>query len=121
MRILVVEDDPGLSKAVAGGLAEQGHQVSVAGTYDDGLLRVALGSFDVIVLDVMLPGGSGFALCREIRRREIDDGYAPKLIHTYRGAGYRFGVWRCLTAMPITQRGTVASPSRHLTALDGIL
>ncbi len=71
MHILVIEDDPELSSVIATGLHEQGHQVALAQTHDDGILRASLGSFDVIVLDVMLPGGDGFALCRELRRRSI--------------------------------------------------
>jgi two-component system copper resistance phosphate regulon response regulator CusR len=53
------------------GLGEQDVQVVRAATYGDGLTRAALGSYDVIILDVMLPGGSGFDLCREIRARRI--------------------------------------------------
>lgn len=71
MHILVVEDDLALAKLLATGFAEQGHRVALAGNYQDGLLRAVLGSFDVLVLDVMLPGGSGFELCRELRRRGI--------------------------------------------------
>jgi two-component system copper resistance phosphate regulon response regulator CusR len=71
MHILLVEDDAELSKVLAAGFAEQGHRVAHAADYQDGLLRAALGSFDVLVLDVMLPGGSGFDLCRELRRRGL--------------------------------------------------
>ena len=71
MRVLLVEDDPELASVVEHGLSEEGFQVAQAATHDDGRERAVLGAFDVIVLDVMLPGGDGFALCRELRRREI--------------------------------------------------
>lgn len=71
MHILVIEDDPELSAVIASGLSEQGQHTALARNFEDGLLRASLGSFDVIVLDVMLPGGNGFALCRELRRRKI--------------------------------------------------
>jgi DNA-binding response OmpR family regulator len=54
-----------------------------AATYGEGRTRAALGSYDVIVLDVMLPGGSGFDLCRAIRDREVG---TPILMLTARDA-----------------------------------
>jgi two-component system copper resistance phosphate regulon response regulator CusR len=71
MRILVVEDDPELGAILEGGFSEQGMQVGRASTLAEGRRRALLGGHDVIVLDVMLPGGSGFDLCAELRRREI--------------------------------------------------
>src|SRR5690349_20631718 len=71
MHILLVEDDAELAALLAAGFAEHGHRVAHADGYEAGLLRAALGSFDVLVLDVMLPGGSGFDLCRELRRRGV--------------------------------------------------
>ena len=71
MRVLLVEDDPGLSAIIKTGFAEQGIQVVAVSTYADGLMKAVLGSLDVIILDVMLPGGNGFDLCREVRAREV--------------------------------------------------
>lgn len=71
MRILLVEDDPGLASIVKTGFAENGVQVVTVPTYADGKMKAVLGSFDVLILDVMLPGGSGFDLCRELRAREV--------------------------------------------------
>ncbi|MEO8910946.1 MAG: response regulator transcription factor [Gemmatimonadaceae bacterium] len=71
MRILLVEDDPGLAAIIKTGLAEQGIQVVAVSTYAEGLMKAVLGSLDVLILDVMLPGGNGFDLCRELRAREI--------------------------------------------------
>jgi DNA-binding response OmpR family regulator len=71
MRVLLVEDDPGLAGIVKTGFAEQGIQVVTVATYADGKMKSVLGTFDVIVLDVMLPGGSGFDLCRELREKQV--------------------------------------------------
>lgn len=71
MRILLVEDDRNLAEIIRCGLEEQEIRVRVAHAADDGRMQAVLGEFDVIVLDVMLPGGSGFDLCSALRKREI--------------------------------------------------
>src|SRR5690242_5495935 len=83
MRILLVEDDPELSAILEAGLGERGIQVVRAASFGEGLTRAALGSYDVMILDVNLPGGSGFDLCRRIREREIG---TPILMLTARDA-----------------------------------
>jgi len=71
MRVLLVEDDPGLAEIIRTGFGERGVQVVAVASYDEGRMKALLGSFDVIVLDVMLPGGSGFDLCRALRSRGL--------------------------------------------------
>ena len=71
MRILLVDDDAELSSVIMDGLREHGVEASCAGNYSEGASRAVLGTFDVIVLDVMLPGGNGFDLCRHIRSRGV--------------------------------------------------
>ncbi len=71
MRVLLVEDDPGLAAIIKTGFGEQGVQVVTVANYADGKMKAVLGTFDVIILDVMLPGGSGFDLCRELRGCEV--------------------------------------------------
>jgi DNA-binding response OmpR family regulator len=83
MRILLVEDDDALATVLADGFAEQGHETVRAGSAGEGRQRATTARHDVIILDVMLPGGSGFDLCRELRRREIA---APILMLTARDA-----------------------------------
>jgi len=66
-----VEDDPGLAAIIKTGFGEHGVQVVTVASYAEGQMKATLGSFDVLILDVMLPGGNGFDLCRELRAREI--------------------------------------------------
>jgi two-component system copper resistance phosphate regulon response regulator CusR len=68
MRVLIVEDDAGLAGVLREGLAEQVVDATVAPTFAEGKERALLGTWDAIVLDVMLPGGNGFDLCTELRR-----------------------------------------------------
>ncbi|MGI9091759.1 MAG: winged helix-turn-helix domain-containing protein [Gemmatimonadaceae bacterium] len=83
MRVLLVEDDPELAAVVLDGLRQQHIEVSTASTFGDGRERAMLGSYDVIVLDVLLPGGSGFALCSTLRERGLP---TPILMLTARDA-----------------------------------
>jgi DNA-binding response OmpR family regulator len=69
MRILFVEDDPTLSEFVTRGLMEAGYAVDAIANGDDALLASEVTSYDLAILDVNLPGSSGFEICREIRRR----------------------------------------------------
>jgi len=71
-RILLVEDAPDVQMVVADLLRGHGHEVAVSGDGDEGL-RLATGQqFDLMILDVMLPGMSGFDLCRAVRERGFD-------------------------------------------------
>ena len=70
MRLLVVEDDAKLARAVARGLRQEGYAVDVAGDGDAALMRRGVWDYDAVVLDVMLPGRDGFAVCRTLRERE---------------------------------------------------
>lgn len=67
MRLLLVEDDLRIARFVARGLQEQSYAVDVASNGDDAVYRAEINDYDVIVLDVMIPGKDGFATCRAIR------------------------------------------------------
>jgi len=69
MRLLLVEDDPLLSASVARGLREQAYAVDVAADGKSALYQAAIFPYDLIVLDVMLPGKDGFEVLSELRRR----------------------------------------------------
>src|SRR6266511_2962117 len=68
MRVLIVEDDPELAGLLRDGLRAQRIDSTVAATFADGRERATFSTYDVIVLDVRLPGGTGVELCRELRR-----------------------------------------------------
>ena len=79
MRILVVEDDENIATAIARGLEAEGFAVDVALDGTDGLARASQDTYDVCVLDIMLPGIDGYELCA--RMREQDD-WTPVLMLT---------------------------------------
>ena len=68
MQILIVEDDQRLARQLKKGLVEHGHAVSLAFDGLDGLEAGRQGDFDVVVLDVMLPGLDGFGVVKQLRR-----------------------------------------------------
>lgn len=70
MRILVVEDDRKVASFLAKGLREEGYSVDVANDGDDGLLKAKVHEYDLLLLDVMLPGRSGLETVRELRASE---------------------------------------------------
>jgi DNA-binding response OmpR family regulator len=70
-RVLVVEDEPNIAFALEMDLQTEGFQTTVAGTGPDGLAAAAREAFDLILLDVMLPGKDGFDVCRELRRSGV--------------------------------------------------
>lgn len=67
MHILVVEDERRIATALKRGLEADGFAVDVAFNGDDGLWYAQESSYDLIVLDLMLPGRSGFEVCRQLR------------------------------------------------------
>jgi DNA-binding response OmpR family regulator len=68
MRILVVEDEPGIAFALQVDLRTEGYDVAVIGNGDDALRAARSEPFDLILLDIMLPGKDGLEVCRELRR-----------------------------------------------------
>src|SRR5258708_33519246 len=84
MRVLLVEDDSELAREVAAGLHGGGISAMHARTAREARRLMELESPDVIVLDVMLPGESGFAMCKAVRDQGVD---TPSLMLTARDAG----------------------------------
>ena len=67
MRVLVVEDTQRMAQLLRRGLAEEGYAVDVVGTAEDAVWMATENDYDAIVLDVILPDGDGFDVCRRIR------------------------------------------------------
>jgi two-component system copper resistance phosphate regulon response regulator CusR len=82
MRLLIVEDDPEMADALRRGFEEERFDVVCVSDGAGALLHVALEAFAVIILDVMLPGPDGFAVCRALRA-ELNA--TPILMVTARG------------------------------------
>jgi DNA-binding response OmpR family regulator len=83
MKILLVEDEAALATMLNKGLKEAGYEVTVA---PDGLIgheMAVKNQFDVMILDIMLPGLNGMQLCKQLRRQQID---TPILMLTALGA-----------------------------------
>lgn len=82
MRVLVVEDEPKLASYIQKGLTEESFTVDVARDGEEGLERARRTAYDLIILDLMLPGMDGFAVCRELRALGSE---TPVLILSARG------------------------------------
>src|SRR3954451_19511920 len=80
--ILIVEDDRTILRGLETNLAFEGHQVRQATRGDEALAAIAQARPDLLILDVMLPGLSGFDVCRRVRQ---SDGRLPILMLTARG------------------------------------
>src|SRR5205809_5504676 len=81
MRVLMVEDDVKMAGLVRRGLAEDGHAADVASTGEDAVWMAQAHPYDAIVLDVMLPGVSGFETCKRLRDAGV---WSPVLMLTAR-------------------------------------
>ena len=81
-QLLLVEDELGLVMTLTDRLESEGFTVESARDAKSGLQRATEGRFDVILLDVMLPGGNGLDICRTIRQKGIQ---TPVLMLTARG------------------------------------
>lgn len=68
-KILLVEDETKVASFINRGLSEEGHEVSLAFTGDEGLRMATEHEFDLLILDIMLPGINGLELCRSVRRQ----------------------------------------------------
>jgi two-component system OmpR family response regulator len=83
MHILVVEDEPKMARLLQRGLAERGNTVEVAPTGEAASEIATAGDFDVVLLDIALPGIDGFEVCRRVRAARV---WVPVLMVTARSA-----------------------------------
>jgi two-component system OmpR family response regulator len=82
MRLLIIEDEPDLLESLAEALREDGYAVDTAMDGEDGLSKAIYADYDAVVLDVMLPGMSGFTVLEKLRLKKK----TPVLILTARSA-----------------------------------
>jgi two-component system copper resistance phosphate regulon response regulator CusR len=71
MRVLVIEDEPKVANAILEGLEAEGYQVVTAPNGEDGFFRLNTEQFDVVLIDLGLPGRSGLEVLRAVRARGI--------------------------------------------------
>jgi DNA-binding response OmpR family regulator len=83
MHILVVEDERRLAQLLRRVLSEERHNVDIALDGNEGLDLALSGTYDLIILDLMLPGVEGMELCQDLRKEGVD---TPVLMLTARGA-----------------------------------
>jgi two-component system OmpR family response regulator len=83
MRVLLVEDEIKMARAVRRGLEQEGYAVDVAPDGQEAVFQATENDYDAVVLDVMLPGLNGFEVCRDMRSRGR---WAPVLMLTARDA-----------------------------------
>ncbi len=83
MRVLLAEDDRRIANFIVKGLRENAYAVDAAADGDDALYQAAINTYDVIILDVMMPGKDGFEVCRKLRK---DGNKTPVLMLTARDA-----------------------------------
>ncbi len=100
MRVLVVEDDPELAGLLRDGLREHRIDPTLASSFAEGREQALAGDYDVVILDVRLPGGTGLDLCAELRRDGI---HVPVLMLT------------ALDAVDDRVRGLAAGADDYLT------
>ena len=81
-RLLLVEDEPGLVMTMTDRLELEGYEVESVGDANSALQTASNNAYDAILLDVMLPGGTGFDICRTLRQRGVQ---TPILMLTARG------------------------------------
>lgn len=123
--ILVIEDDQDIAFLVAMHLRDHGSEVDVCHHGEKGLKQACSGSYDLVILDLMLPGMDGLEICRQVRAQES---YTPILMLTARTAemdrvlGLEIGADDYLTK-PFSVRELVARTKaicRRISAMDEV-
>jgi DNA-binding response OmpR family regulator len=116
MRLLLVEDDPTISRFLLKGLREDHHVVDLAEDGPSGVDQAVAVEYDAIVLDLMLPGLDGFEVCRQMRDQRID---SPLLVISARHAvGDRVRVLDCGADDYLTKPFAFEELLARLRALD---
>jgi DNA-binding response OmpR family regulator len=83
MQILIVEDEPKVGQALREGLEAEGYEITLAQTGEEGFFHASTRAFDLILLDVMLPGRDGVEVLQTLRRQGVK---TPVLLLTAKDA-----------------------------------
>ena len=114
--LLLVEDESNLAFLLSERLHREGYRVDTCSDGEQGLIQAAGGTYDLAILDIMLPGRSGFEVCRELRHRGIG---MPILMLTARG-----GVADRVTGLKLGADDYLAKPfevSELLARIEALL
>lgn len=88
MKLLIVEDERELSESIVCFLRHEDYLCEQAFTYDEAMLRVAVYEYDCVLLDLMLPGGTGLDVLRKVKRawhrKPVSSSYRPRTRSTTR-------------------------------------
>ncbi len=120
--ILVIEDNPEIAELLAMHLGDEGYRVDLAARGDLGLTKAQGGGYDLLILDLMLPGLDGLSVCRELRR---SDPLLPILMLTAKGTeldrvlGLELGADDYLTK-PFSVRELVARVKAQLRRVQAL-
>jgi len=74
MKILIIEDETELAKSIAEYLSQEKYLCEFAETFSDAMLKIEMFQYDCIILDIMLPGGSGLKILEELKNQNKQDG-----------------------------------------------
>ena len=81
-KILIIEDEEDLVRGIKLNLSDEGYEVDWAGDGEEGLRKAQEGTYDLIILDIMLPKKNGLDICRELRQKKIN---TPIIMLTAKG------------------------------------
>ena len=84
MRLLLVEDEENVTAFIRKGLEEESYDVDVAEDGSEGLIVATSNEYDLIVMDIMLPGIDGIELCRRLREKRDKDSHFVAYCHRFR-------------------------------------
>jgi len=82
MRILIIEDEHRIANSIKKGLEQENHAVDTSYTGNDGYDMASTEDYDLIILDLMLPGKDGVTICKDLRKNKI---HTPIIILTAKG------------------------------------
>jgi len=122
MRLLVVEDEARLARALQRGLTADGFTVDVVGDGVSGLARALEGQYDAVLLDVMLPGLSGYEVVRRLR---AEDNWVPVMMVSAKDGPHDQGEYLYFSFVVLTTLGfgnqlPTASFSARFTVIEAM-